>query len=299
MTATPTTIEQPAIIKRRSPIAETWENLRRSWAGMLGLALIVLHILIATTSPYWVPKDPLEMNSKVRSVAPSSEHYLGTDKLGRDVFSRTMLGGRVAIIVTLVAITIAILWGGLLGIVLGLLNGLADELIMRVVDALLSIPWLLILLLIVSVFGTEMWVQTLTFGFTYGILTIRVARAATLDFVTNEYVLAARARGERKRTIVLKELLPNVLDVLLVDGAMNWSWMLLGFTSLSYLGFGVTPPTPDWGFMIAKNREILAVQPWAVFGPVIMLSTLIIGINLFSDAFAKALGLDRSQGAPV
>jgi peptide/nickel transport system permease protein len=80
---------------------------------------------------------------------------------------------------------------------------------------------------------------------------------------------------------------------------MNWSWMLLGFSSLSFLGFGVTPPTPDWGFMIAKNREILAIQPWSVFGPALMLSTLIIGINLFSDALAKALGLDRSQGAPI
>jgi peptide/nickel transport system permease protein len=266
---------------------------------MLGLILILLHILIAVTSPAWIPQDPLEMNADIRSQAPTAEHLMGTDRLGRDVFSRSMVGGRVTLVVTLVAIAIAIAWGGLLGIVLGLVNGRADEIIMRFVDALLSIPWLLILLLIISALGTEMWVQTLTFGFTYGILTIRVARAATLDFVTSEFVLAARARGERKRTIVLRELLPNVRDVLLVDGAMNWSWMLLGFTSLSFLGFGVLPPTPDWGFMIAKNREILAVQPLAVFGPVIMLGTLIIGINLFADAFAKALGLDRSQGAPV
>jgi peptide/nickel transport system permease protein len=283
---------------------------------MLGLTLIILHIIIAASSPYWVPKDPLEMNAEIRTLPPSAEHLFGTDKLGRDVFSRSMMGGRVTLVVTLIAIAIAMIWGGLLGIVLGLLNGRTDELIMRVVDALLSIPWLdelimrvvdallsipwlLLLLLIISVMGTKMWVQTLTFGFTYGILTVRVARAATLDFVTSEFILAARARGERKRTIVLKELLPNVRDVLLVDGSMNWSWMLLGFTSLSFLGFGVVPPTPDWGFMIAKNREILAIQPWAVFGPVIMLSTLIIGINLFSDAFAKALGLDRSQGAPV
>ncbi len=299
MTVASPSVEQITAVKRRSPLAETWENLRRSWAGMVGLALIVLHLLIATTSPYWIPQDPLEMSAEIRSQAPSAEHLMGTDKLGRDVFSRSMLGGRVTIVVTMIAIIIAVVWGGLLGIVLGLINGRADELIMRVVDALLSIPWLLILLLIISVMGTEMWVQTLTFGFTYGILAVRVARAATLDFVTSEFILAARARGERKRTIVIRELLPNVRDVLLVDGAMNWSWMLLAFTSLSFLGFGVTPPTPDWGFMVAKNREILAVQPWAVFGPVIMLGTLIIGINLFSDAFAKALGLDRSQGAPV
>lgn len=299
MTVASPAVESTTTVKRRSPLAETWENLRRSWAGMLGLILIILHLFIAVTSPYWLPQDPFEMNAEIRNQAPSAEHIFGTDKLGRDVFSRSMLGGRVTLVVTLIAIVIAIIWGGLLGIVLGLLNGRADELIMRLVDALLSIPWLLLLLIIISVMGTEMWVQTLTFGFTYGILTIRVARAATLDFVTSEFVLAARARGERKRTIVMKELLPNVRDVLLVDGSMNWSWMLLGFTSLSFLGFGVAPPTPDWGFMIAKNREIMAIQPWAVFGPVIMLSTLIIGINLFSDAFAKALGLDRSQGAPV
>ncbi len=297
-TATPSA-GQLTTIRRRSPLAETWDNLRRSWAGMVGLFLIIFHLLLALASPVLIPRDPLLMNAEIRTEDPSADYLLGTDKLGRDVFSRSMLGGRVTIVVTILSTFLAVAWGGFAGILLGFLGGRADEIIMRLVDALLSIPWLLILLLIISALGTEMWVQTLTFGFTYGILTIRVARAATLDYVTREFVLAARARGERKGVIVLRELLPNVLDVLLVDGAMNWSWMLLGFTSLSFLGFGVTPPTPDWGFMIAKNREILAVQPWAVFGPVLMLSSLIVGINLFADALAKALGLDRSQGAPV
>ena len=299
MAITAQVAEQPAIIKSRSPLAETWDNLRRSSAGMIGLSLIVIHLIIALTSPYWVPYDPLEMNAKIANQTPSLEHLMGTDKLGRDVFSRSMVGGRVSLVVTILATIIAVTWGGLTGILLGFLGGRADEICMRFVDAFLSIPWLLILLLIVSILGTEMWVQILTFGFTYGVSTIRIARAATLDHVTNDYILAARARGEHKWTIVTRELLPNVLDVLLVDGAMNWSWMLLGFTSLSFLGFGVPPPTPDWGLMIAQNRQILAIQPGAVFGPVIMLSTLIIGINLFADAFAKALGLDRSQGAPV
>jgi peptide/nickel transport system permease protein len=285
--------------KRRHPLVETWENLRRSWSGMIGLTLIVSQILIAVTSPYWVPQDPLEMNAAARNQLPSAEHLLGTDKLGRDMFSRSMVGGRVALVVTIFGTAIAMTWGGLTGILLGFLGGRSDEVGMRIVDALLAIPWLLVLLLIVSTLGTKPLVQILTFGFIYGYTAIRVARAATLDYVTREFVLAARARGERKRTIVLRELLPNVRDVLLVDGAMTWSWMLLGFSSLSFLGFGVAPPTPDWGFMIAKNREILAIQPWAVFGPAIMLSSLIIGINLFADALAKALGLDRSQGAPV
>ena len=299
MTVTTQTAEQLIPVKRQHPLAEIWGNLRRSWGGMLGLSIIVFHILLALTSPYLVPHDPLEMNAQARNEAPSLEHPMGTDKLGRDMFSRSMVGGRVALLVTVLGTAIAITWGGLTGILLGFLGGRADELSMRIVDALLAIPWLLVLLLVISILGTKPWVQTLTFGFIYGYTAIRVARAATLDYVTHEFVLAARARGERKRTVVLRELLPNVLDVLLVDGAMTWSWMLLGFSSLSFLGFGVTPPTPDWGFMIAKNREILAIQPWAIFGPAIMLSSLIIGINLFADALAKALGLDRSQGAPV
>ena len=299
MTASTSAEGQVTTVKRRSLLVETWESLRHSTAGMVGLALIVIHLLMAITSPLLVPHDPLAMNAQARSEAPSLEHPFGTDKLGRDVLSRSMLGGRVTLVVTIIAITLAIIWGGLVGILLGFLGGRTDEIVMRIVDALLSIPWLLLLLLIISVLGTKMWVQTLTFAFTYGILTIRVARAATHDHVTSEFILAARARGQRRRTIVTRELLPNVRDVLLVDGAMNWSWMLIAFTSLSFLGFGVTPPTPDWGFMIFQNRDVLNSQPWAVFGPVIMLSTLIIGINLFADAFAKALGLDRSQGAPV
>lgn len=294
-----TLVDKQPIIQGRHPLAETWDNLRRSWGGMLGLSLITIHVLIAVSSPYLVPHDPLQMNSTLSNQLPSAEHLMGTDKLGRDVFSRSLVGGRVTLVISVLATILAVSWGGLVGILSGFVGGRVDELFMRVVDAFLSIPWLLIVMVIVSIIGTDIWVQVLTFGFTYGVSSIRIARAATLDHVTSDYILAARARGEHKRTIVLRELLPNVLDVILVDGAMNWSWMLLGFASLSFLGFGVPPPTPDWGYMIAKSRESLPIQPWAVFGPVIMLTTLIVGINLFADAFAKALGLDRSQGAPV
>ena len=296
-TATPEQVMPPPT--EQSPIAEIWQNLRRSWSGLLGLTLILFHIVMALISPYVAPYDPLKFDAKARSATPSAEHVFGTDKLGRDIFSRSLMGGRVTLVVTVIGTTIAVVWGGLFGILIGFLGGRVDEVVMRVVDALLSIPWLLFLLLIVSVVGTDLWVLILTLGFFYGIAVIRIARAATLNFVAREFILAARARGEQKRTVVLRELLPNVLDVLLVEGAMRWSWMLLAFSSLSFLGFGVSPPTPDWGLMIAKNREILTVQPWATLGPMLMLSSLIIGINLFADALAKAVGLDRSQGAPV
>ncbi|MCS7070787.1 MAG: ABC transporter permease, partial [Anaerolinea sp.] len=170
---------------------------------------------------------------------------------------------------------------------------------MRIVDALLAIPWLLFLLLIVSVLGKSNLVLILVLAFFYGLPAIRIVRAGTLDFVARDFITAARVRGEKPFTIIRRELLPNVLDVLLVEGAMQWSWMLLGFSSLSFLGFGVQPPTPDWGLMISDNTRTFALYPWATFYPLIALSSLIIGINLAADALAKALGLDRAQGAPV
>lgn len=296
-------VQEESLQKRKSPLVETVENLRRSWSGMIGIALITFHILLALTSPYIVarmPQDPFTREAG-RNAPVSAEHWFGGDEQGRDVFTRTLLGGRTLLLVTIIGTTIAMLWGSFVGIMLGFLGGYADEISMRLVDAFLAIPWLLFLLLIVGIVGTEPWIQMLTLGFFYGIPVIRVARAATQDYVSREFVLAARARGEKKLTIMLRELLPNVLDVLLVEGAMRWSWMLLAFISLSFLGFGVPPggERTDWGLMISQSRKIMALQPWATFGPIIMLSSLIIGINLFADALAKALGLDRSQGAPV
>jgi peptide/nickel transport system permease protein len=117
--------------------------------------------------------------------------------------------------------------------------------------------------------------------------------------VARDFVLAARARGHGRLAIIRRELLPNVLDALMVEGAMRWSWMLLAFSSLSFLGFGVSPPTPDWGLMVADSRTFLAIAPWSGLYPIVALSSLIIGINLTADALAKTLGVDRAQKAPI
>jgi ABC-type dipeptide/oligopeptide/nickel transport system permease component len=219
--------------------------------------------------------------------------------LNLDVFSRVLMGGRIALVVTLSAGVLAITWGGLLGMVLAYLGGVADEVPMRIVDALLSLPSLFIYLLVISALGTSSTILIIMLAITAGISIIRITRGATLGFVARDFITAARARGESTRNVILRELLPNVLDVLLVEGAMRWSWMLLAFSSLSFLGFGVTPPTPDWGLMIAENRRRLAFAPWASIFPMISLGTLVIGINLAADALAKAIGLDRSRDAPV
>lgn len=268
-------------------------------SGRIGFCLVMFHLLLALTSPLLVPYDYKAMNSALMLTGPDMNHWLGTDHLGRDVFTRVLLGGREALLVTGIATPVAVVWGGFIGIFFGLVGGRVDEIFMRVVDAFLSLPWILKMLVLIVTFGTGIEVLIPTLAFFYGIPVIRIARAATHDVVARDFVSAARARGHGRMTIIRRELLPNVLDTLMVEGAMRWSWMLLAFSSLSFLGFGVSPPTPDWGLMIADARGFMSFAPWGVLGPVIALSSLIIGINLTADALAKALGIDRAQKAPV
>ena len=268
-------------------------------SGAIGLALVAFHVVLAFVSPWIAPHDYKAVSSLLTMKGPSAEHWLGTDHLGRDVLSRTLLGGREALLVTGIATPLAVVWGGFMGIFFGLVGGRIDEVLMRVVDAFLSLPWILKMLVLIVTFGTGVEVLIPTLAFFYGIPVIRIARAATHDVVARDFVAAARARGHGQLSIMRRELLPNVLDVLMVEGAMRWSWMLLAFSSLSFLGFGVSPPTPDWGLMISDARGFMSFAPWNVLAPVIALSSLIIGVNLSADAFAKALGIDRAQKAPV
>lgn len=268
-------------------------------SGAIGLTLVLFHLVLALISPWIVPFDYKEMNAVQTLVGPSSEHWFGTDHLGRDVLSRVLLGGREALVITGIATPIALLWGGLLGVYLGLRGGWADEIALRLVDAFLALPGILPLLVLITVFGSGGEVLMPTLAFFFGIPVIRVARAAAHEVVARDFIAAARARGHSPLDIVRRELLPNVTDVLLVEGAMRWSWMLLGFSALSFLGFGVSPPRPDWGLMVSDARVYMSLAPLGVIAPVVALSSLIIGINLTADALAKTLGLDQSRAAVV
>ena len=268
-------------------------------SGLIGLSILLFHVILAITSPLYVPYDYKAIDPSLMLQAPSSEYWFGTDSLGRDVFTRTILGGRTALTVTFFGSLIALLWGGALGIFCGLVGGKIDDVVMRIIDAFLSIPWILAMLLIVSLLGTTTLVLIPALGFFYGKGIVRVARAATHDVIAKDFIVSARARGHSNLSIIWNEILPNVRDAIMVEGAMRWSWMLLGFSSLSFLGFGVSPPTPDWGLMISNARGLMSFAYWAVLAPIFGLSSLIIGINLTADAFAKALGIDRSTKAPV
>ena len=282
-----------------SKVLEVLITMASKPSGFIGLAILFFHVGLAISSPLFVPYDYKAINPSLMLQAPSADYWFGTDSLGRDVFTRTALGGRTALVVTFFGSLIALLWGGLLGIFCGLVGGKIDDVVMRIVDAFLSIPWILAMLLIVSLLGTSTEVLIPALGFFYGKGIVRVARAATHDVIAKDFITSAKARGHNNLSIIWNEILPNVRDAILVEGAMRWSWMLLGFSSLSFLGFGVSPPTPDWGLMISNARGLMSFAWWAVISPIVGLSSLIIGINLTADAFAKALGIDRATKAPV
>lgn len=265
-------------------------------SGAIGVTLVVGHVALALLSPLVLPYDPIAQSTDLILRAPSLTHPFGTDRLGRDILSRAMLGGREAMLIATLATLAAMVWGTAVGLFLALSGGRTDTYVMRIVDALSSIPGILIVMIFVAALGVGASAMIPILGFSYGLSVIYIARAAAFDFVARDFVLAAQARGETRTTILIREILPNVRDTLAVQGAMQWSWLMLGIASLSFLGLGVAPPTPDWGLMIADGRGVMQTAPWAVLWPMAMLSSLIVGVNLAADAFAKALGVDQHRG---
>jgi len=280
--------------RSRSVLGAAVAPLRSSTALAVGLGLIALHLVLAVLAPVIGVHDPVATDPSNVLAGPEWTHWLGTDQYGRDILSRTLNGGRYALLVTFLATTIAVAVGTVLGCVTAYADNWFDEVVMRIVDALLSVPSILALLVVVTVFDAGLWVIVLAVTIVYAPAVTRVVRGAARTVITQDYVTAARARGERPLSIVFREILPNVLDVVLVEYAMRASWIVLLVASLSFLGFGANPPTPDWGLMVQENRTALTVVPLGTLAPIVALATLVVGLNLAADGLAKSLGVDRA-----
>jgi peptide/nickel transport system permease protein len=283
----------------RASATSLTSSLSASSALSIGLGLIALHVLLALLAPVLTGHDPVATDSGAALTGTSWAHWLGTDQYGRDILSRTLNGGRYALVVTFLATTIAVGIGTVLGCVTAYADNWFDEVVMRIVDALLSVPSILALLVVVTVFDSGLWVIVLAVTVIYAPAVTRVVRGAARTVITQDYVTAARARGEKPLSIVFREIVPNVTDVVLVEYAMRASWIVLLISTLSFLGFGANPPTPDWGLMVQENRTALTVVPWGTLAPVVALATLVIGLNLSADGLSKSLGVDRAQKGAV
>lgn len=260
----------------------------------IGLALLLVQLVLAALGP-WIAPFPQEQMMTGRPVAPPDlVHWFGTDQLGRDIFSRTLHGGWIVIALSVSGTILGVALGALIGLTCGYVRGWIDEVVMRLVEAILSIPFLILALLAVSIAGPEYAgspvLVALVVALIYTPRIARMARAAALDIVTRDYILAARLRGEPAFSVVRREMLPNATGVLLVEFAVRAGYAPVIIGTLGFLGFGMRPPTPEWGLMIAEYRNLLTIQPWAVFGPGLMLSSLVIGLNFFTEGLARVLG---------
>lgn len=263
--------------------------------AIIGLGLVVLHLAIALSAPWIAPHDPMALVG-MRAQPPGAEFWLGTDVLGRDYLSRLLYGGRMVLLVTFTGVVCAVLLGSVIGTAAAYLGGLFDDVVMRIVDMKVALPGILFVALFVTGFGESVPVLTVVMGLIYLPGVIRIVRAQASTQVNLGYVKAAQLRGEGAISIVLRELYPNTLDVVYVEFAIRMSHAILLLSALSFLGIGISPPTPDWGLMVAKSVAQIAFAPWLLLCPVIFISTLVIGLNFGAEALANALGLDAARG---
>jgi peptide/nickel transport system permease protein len=260
----------------------------------LGTLILALHLLVAITGPLWAPYPYHKVGTGRPFESASAAHWLGTDQLGRDVFSRVVHGAPIVLALSISATALGLFIGAALGLLSGYLRGWFDEVLMRLFEAIISIPFLILALLIISAAGKDLAGNPLLLigvvAFIYAPRIARMARAAALDLVTRDFVTMARARGESAWSIVRRELLPNASGTLLVEFAVRAGYAPILIGSLGFLGFGARPPTPEWGLMISENRSAITTAPITVIGPALALASLVIGLNLFAEGLARFLG---------
>jgi ABC-type dipeptide/oligopeptide/nickel transport system permease subunit len=268
---------------------------------MAALFVVGLFALLAVLAPWIEPANPNVGNVANSLVGPSVGHLLGTDELGRDVFSRIVDGSKIAIVVAFVSVAIALVVGVAVGVIAGYVGGFVDTVLNRSQDVLFAFPTLLLAIIIVAVLGPGLFNAVLAIAIVYIPRFARLARSATLQVKTSEYLDAARLAGVSPLTILIRHVVPNVLPSVVVLAALSMSTAQLAYASLAFLGLGVSPPQADWGSMLSEARNFITVAPWMVLCPTVALVALMLAFNVLGDAIRDVLDprSDGAKGAPV
>jgi len=276
---------EPTVVRRRRHLpASLW----------IGGIILGMHLFLALLGSAIAPYGPAEMGTGTPFEGASADHPFGVDQLGRDVFSRTLHGARLVLLMSLSGTVLGFLMGGLLGLVSGYRGGWFDWIVMRGCEVLISIPILVTALFVLALLGTKsigavpMIIGVI--GFVYAPRVARIARASAMETSQQDYVYASLLRGDSAVRIALRDILPNVSGVMLVEFALRAAYAPVLVASLGFLGFGLQPPTPEWGLIIAENRGAIFLSPAIVVGPGMMLATLVIGINLLTEGIARWIG---------
>lgn len=264
--------------------------------ALAGLVFILLLLFMAIFAPFLETQNPIRQNLSARFQPPNSRHWLGTDNLGRDIYSRIIYGSRISLTVGFSAVGLAASWGILIGLISGFYGGWIDLIFMGIMEILMAFPSILLAIAIVSILGPSLPNAILAIGIVYIPLYARLTRAQVLSVKELEYVQAARAEGCADSRILLVHILPNCSSPLIVQLSLGVGNAILDFAGLSFLGLGAQPPTPDWGSMLSSTVHFLEIAPWAVVFPGILITAAVFSFNLLGDGIRDLLDpkmLDR------
>lgn len=292
MTKNTITAKRTVIIDKTS---KALKILIQNKSALIGVLIILSAITGAWVGPELTNHGPNETNPTDRFMGPmfldaeNNEYILGTDSYGRDLLTRTLAGGKISLTMGFSSITLALLLGVPIGLFTGYKGGKTDEIIMRVMDAIISFPSLLLALIVLALLSSSMWNAVLAVAIAYFPRIARVVRSSTMSVKNEEYILAAKARNESDSSVMFTEILPNILSPVIVEGTVRIGFALLVASTLSFLGLGAQPPTPDWGYMVSQARLYTHQSVWFLLWPAAALGITVTGFNMLGDGMRDIL----------
>lgn len=274
---------------KRSQIGEIWRRLRKNKAAMFGLAIILIIMLMAIFAEVIAPYDYSQQNLSARFQKPSLEHLFGTDNFGRDIFSRVVYGARISLKVGLISVLVSVAAGGTLGAVAAFYGGRTDNIIMRILDVVLAIPGMLLAIAIAATLGAGLGNMMIAIGIGSVPGYARVVRASVLTVKEQDYIEVARSIGASDARIIFRHILLNAMAPILVQATLGVAGAILSCASLSFLGLGIEPPTPEWGSMLSSTRQYISQYWWLTAFPGGMIMLTVYALNVLGDGLRDAL----------
>jgi peptide/nickel transport system permease protein len=293
MSAPAVTLQQrPAASAPQTTLRKTpglWRRLLHNRSALIGGSVLLVIVLLALAAPLLSPYDPIKSNQRLSLTPPSAEHLMGTDRFGRDIFSRVMWAGQTSLPIGLVSVVIGLVFGVSVGLLAGYYGGWFDSVSMRCVDLLLAFPGILLALSIIAILGSSLTNLMIAVGIASIPDYVRITRGSVLSMKQREFVLAARVVGARGPWIMMRHILPNTIAPLIVLATLGTAAAIITGSALSFLGLGIKPPTPEWGNMLAEGREFLQRAPWVAFFPGVAIMLTVLSINLLGDGLRDTL----------
>jgi oligopeptide transport system permease protein len=277
------------IQKGRSLAQDAFSGLRKNKMAMMGLCVLVFFIVIALLTPFIAPYTYQGQNLELGATAPSAQHWLGTDSLGRDQLTRIMYGSRVSLMVGFIATAVALLIGVLWGATAGFIGGRLDAIMMRIVDAMFALPFTIFIILLTVIFGSSMVLLFIAIGAVEWLTMARIVRGQVLGIKQQEFVEAAVSMGLSPWQIITRHLIPNVLGPIIVYTTLTIPSVILLESFLSFLGLGIQPPQSSWGSLISSGVETMEEYPWLLIFPGLALSLTLFSLNFLGDGLRDAL----------